>query len=592
MPTELDSLQLNVTASTSGANTSIDNLIKKLNSLSQAIGSVNSAGFVTSMENMASAMNEIKNVADNTNAGNLKSIADGIKTLANSTKNISDGSTVKSFLQNLAQGMATLQNVNSTDYSGITGLFNSISKMGSGNVTNAGVALPKIAEALRQFQGIALPDFAGMESFTMFLRSLGSKTIVNAASALQPIVNALRQFETLNVTNISGIAELAQSLSLFGRASTQRAVTIIPQVATAFRDLIATLATAPAVSRNVVDLANALAQFVANVNRVGSSTKNATNWLNIFGQTSSKVSKKTFSLASAIGKLYATYFLLFRAFHLIKKSIDISSNLKEVQNVVDTTFGDMTEKVEEFASTSIESFGMSELSAKRYASRFQAMGVAMGITSKQVEKAQAKLNSINPELAKRGYDDTASSVADMSINITKLAADMASFYNVAQEDVAKDLESIWTGQTRPLRAYGLDLTNATLQEWAMKNGIEGNVKAMSQAQKTLLRYQYVLANTSAAQGDFTKTNLTWANQVRILAQNFERLGKVIGEGFIAWLRPVVVTINSYMDSIIASLQRVVNALGQIFGWQMIVDTTGGTLADDAEDIADGYDDAT
>lgn len=114
---------------------------------------------------------------------------------------------------------------------------------------------------------------------------------------------------------------------------------------------------------------------------------------------------------------------------------------------------------------------------------------------------------------------------------------------------------------------------------------------MSQAEKTLLRYQYVMANTSAVQKDFYKTSLTWSNQVRMLGQNFERLGAVIGSGFIAWLRPAVVTINKYMDSIIASVQKVINALGQIFGWQMIVDTTG-SIINDTEDIADAWDDAT
>lgn len=86
--------------------------------------------------------------------------------------------------------------------------------------------------------------------------------------------------------------------------------------------------------------------------------------------------------------------------------------------------------------------------------------------------------------------------------------------------------------------------------------------------------------------------MTWANQVKILGQNFQRLGSVIGSGFIAWLRPLVVTINNYMDSIIAAVQKVVNALGKIFGWQMVVDTTGTQLVDDTEDIADAWDDAT
>lgn len=126
----------------------------------------------------------------------------------------------------------------------------------------------------------------------------------------------------------------------------------------------------------------------------------------------------------------------------------------------------------------------------------------------------------------------------------------------------------------------------------MKNGLDADIKSMTQAEKTLLRYQYVMANTSAAQGDFAKTSVTWANQIRMLKQNFERLGAVIGSGFIAWLRPMVVALNNAMNGIIATVQKTVNALGKIFGWEMIVDTTGQSLIEDTEEVADAWDDAT
>ena len=119
--------------------------------------------------------------------------------------------------------------------------------------------------------------------------------------------------------------------------------------------------------------------------------------------------------------------------------------LTEVQNVVDVTFGRYRKKIEELASGSIENFGMSELTTKEIASRFQAMGTAMGFSTGKM--------------------------SEMSVGLTKLAADMASFYNVDQEKVAKSLESVFTGQTRPLRTYGLDLSQATLKEWALKQGM-------------------------------------------------------------------------------------------------------------------------
>ena len=534
-----------------------------------------------------------------TNADMLKdsiySLMDSLGQVEKNAENINANfSNVQSSpLESITGGLESISGITLPDFSNMTVLASAISKIGGDSGTRARENLVPIADGIKAFTGINIPQLEGIETFANGLRSLGSKNVGVAAEALPRLAQGLREFSTVQIpTGLDGLTQLGQSLSVFGRKTAQQAVETIPILTTAFRGLINELASAPSVSTNLVQLTDALARFVSNVNRVGTSSNKASKGLRLFGNTASSVSKKTFSLAAAIGKIYATYFLLFRGIGKIKDAIDISSSLKEVENVVNTTFGSMTDKVNEFAQRSIKDFGMSELSAKQYASRFQAMGVAMSIPAQSIAKAQQQLNAIHPVLSARGYSDTADSIADMSINITKLTADMASFYNVAQEDVAKDLESIWTGQTRPLRAYGLDLTNATLQEWALKNGIDAKIKSMSQAEKTMLRYQYVMANTSAVQGDFAKTSLTWANQVRILGQNFQRLGAAIGSGFIAWLRPMIVQVNAAMDSIIAAVQKTVNALGKIFGWQMIVDTTGNQLIDDTEGVADAWDDAT
>ena len=136
--------------------------------------------------------------------------------------------------------------------------------------------------------------------------------------------------------------------------------------------------------------------------------------------------------------------------------------------------------VEDMAKTSIQDYGMSELTTKKISSRFQAMGTAMGFPQKQM--------------------------AGMSIELTKLAGDMASFYDVSQEDVAKSLQAVFSGEQEPLRKYGLDLTQATLKQWALNNGLNANISSMSQAEKAMLRYQYVMSQTTASQGDFAKTS--------------------------------------------------------------------------------------
>ena len=111
---------------------------------------------------------------------------------------------------------------------------------------------------------------------------------------------------------------------------------------------------------------------------------------------------------------------------------------------------------------------------------------------------------------------------------------------------------------------------------------------MSQAEKTMLRFQYVLANTGAAQGDFLRTVDTWANQTRILKQNFQQLGAVIGGTFINALKPMVKALNSAMSHIIAFAKTVSNALGKIFGWTY--EEGGGGIANDMEYAADSSED--
>ena len=306
---------------------------------------------------------------------------------------------------------------------------------------------------------------------------------------------------------------------------------------------------------------NGLGKFSSNTDSIIKNVTGINKFATGFTVLSSSIKdtgKQALGLAFAFGKVYAGIKLIQKAAGLITKSIDISSRLTEVQNVVDVTFGRYQKKIEEMASGSIENFGMSELTIKEIASRFQAMGTAMGFSTGKM--------------------------SEMSVGLTKLAADMASFYNVDQEKVAKSLESVFTGQTRPLRTYGLDLSQATLKEWALKQGIDADIQAMSQAEKTLLRYQYVMENTSAAQGDFARTSNTWANQVRILQQQLQALAGTIGDVFINALKPMVAVMNRILEKVREFAKMIADSLGTIFGWTIDVGTGG--LANDFSDIED------
>lgn len=458
----------------------------------------------------------------------------------------------------------------------------SLTNIDNAKLGNLAGGVDKLGRAMQIMNTVKTSDFTRLAKN---LNKLNNVNVANLKSVSKNILNVGNSIKGLEGTTKGAeqISQLAKAMAQLGYKSSTKAIENIPKLAVAMRQLMTELSKAPMVSNNLINMTNALAKLARTGASSGKAATSLSKSLNVFSSASNMATKSSFSLASAIGKVYATYFLLFRAFGKIREAINLSSALTEVQNVVDVTFKDMSYKVEELAKTSIEQFGLSELSLKQFASRFQAMGSAMKIDPTAISGATKYLNEQT-----KGYVDLSNSMSDVSLTLTKLTADMASFYNVEQVDVAQDLESIFTGMTRPLRAYGLDLTEATLKEWALRNGINANIDSMSQAQKTMLRYQYVLANTTNAQGDFLRTQDTWANQTRILKQNFEQLGIVIGRTFINMLKPAVSALNQLMSGIIKFAQTVSNALGKIFGWKYEV--SGGGVASDMEDASIGAED--
>ena len=452
------------------------------------------------------------------------------------------------------------------------------------NLTSLSNGVQRLANSMQSMKNVGTADFTRLANNISKMGAIDAASVSRAASSVHRFSNALSKLDTIKVSdNAAQIGQLANGIKQLGYKSSTQAIENIPKLATAMRQLMTELSKAPKVSQNLIQMTEALARLSRTGASSGRAATSLGKSLDSYAASTHRASKGSFSLSAAIGKVYATYWLLFRAFGKIKDAINISSHLTEVQNVVDVTFGNMSRKVEDFAKTSIEQFGMSELPLKQYASRFQAMGSAMGISGSSIGSANSFLNKQTS-----GYVNLSNSMADVSLNLTKLTADMASFYNVEQSAVAEDLASVFTGQTRPLRQYGLDLTQATLKEWALKNGLDADIKSMSQAEKTMLRYQYVMANTGAAQGDFARTANTWANQIRILKQNFEQLGSVIGGTLINAFKPLVQALNSVMGKLISFAETVSNALGKIFGWKY--ESGGGGITSDletAEDSADG-----
>lgn len=444
-------------------------------------------------------------------------------------------------------------------------LSSALSGLSTGNLNSLSTGVSRLAGAMTAMRGIDTRTFSAVTRNVSKLGSINSKQINAAAGSMRQISNAVKGLSGMSAS-VKGLTDLASAIKQLGYQSSTKAIENIPKLATAMRQLMSELSKAPSVSRNIIDMTNALAKLSRTGGAAGTAAKSITSSFSGFSSGASAVAKKSFSLASAIGKVYATYWALFRGFKLLGDAIDISSSLTEVENVVRQTFGQYESLINNFAKTSIEKFGMSELSAKQFASRFQAMGTALDIP-------QGKM-------------------AKMSIRLTELAGDMASFYDVSQEDIAKSLQSVFSGTTAPMRRYGIDLTQATLKEWALKQGLDANISSMTQAQKAMLRYQYVLAHTTNITGDFARTADTWHNQITMLRENFKALGAVVGGGLINAFKPFIKVLNSVLQKVISFAEMVTNALGSIFGWRYEASKGAGIsgLADDIGSASDGMGD--
>ena len=559
---DIDELQIKIKADSAKASDSIDKLASSLDSLGKSLS------FDTSkLSNIASGIRSMSDAATGFKGAKSKEIT-SLATALSKFSNLDTSSFygISAAMKNLAAGMKDTKTI---DASGIMNTAAALSKMGGTLATVGTSNLVKIKDDLAYFVkgmnsvGALNFDTTGLSNLITSISKLGLANSTQATANLPQISaqlqNFVRQMNKIGELkfDMTNMSSLVTSISRLGSVASGRAVNNIPLLADNLKYLFETLSKAPNVSANIIRMTEALANLAKTGASSGRAATSLGKSLNIFSGSANKAKSSSFSLAAALGKLYASYWLLFRAFSKIKDAIDISSSLTEVENVVRTTFGNYEKLIQDFSKTSIQDFGMSELTAKQVASRFQAMGTAMGFS-------QGKM-------------------ADMSLQLTKLTADMASFYDMEQSDVARNLQAVFTGETEPLRKYGLDLTHATLKEWAMKQGLDADISSMTQAEKTMLRYQYVMANTAAAQGDFARTSDTWANQVRILKQSFEQLAAIIGGALINAFKPFVRTLNAVMQKVIAFATTVTNALGSIFGWKFEI--SAGGLADDWSDAA-------
>lgn len=254
------------------------------------------------------------------------------------------------------------------------------------------------------------------------------------------------------------------------------------------------------------------------------------------------------NLAKKTGKMLAGAFAVKGLTSFAKDCIELGSNLTEVQNVVDVVFPTMNKKVNEFAQNAASTFGLSETMAKKFTGTFGAMANAFGFSEKESYK--------------------------MSTALTGLAGDVASFYNISQDEAFTKLKSVFSGETETLKDLGIVMTQTALDQYALANGFGKTTSAMTEQEKVALRYAFVQQQLQNATGDFSRTSDQWANQIRILSLQFDSLKASIGQGLINLFLPIVKVINL----VLGKLMTLANAFKSFTAMIMGKKTSGASAS--------------
>lgn len=326
------------------------------------------------------------------------------------------------------------------------------------------------------------------------------------------------------------MAELAIPLRIDITADGTAAVTEIQNVGNA----------AQTAGKQAGNLASNSQSAASGIQSMGTSAQSATNQLK-------SVSDQLTKIGSSMTKLVTTPIVA-----AYTASVKGAADLTETVSKTETVFGNFYSNVERWSETSIETMGIAQSTALEMASLYGDMATGMGFSQ--------------------------SAASEMSMSLTSLAADLASFKNISIDTAETALKSVFTGETESLKNLGVVMTEANLKAYALAQGIETEYSAMSQAEKVTLRYQYVMAQTSTAQGDFTRTGDSLSNKLRKLGQTIKQVGEQIGQLIVPYVTTIVdkiqaaVTWISSLDDGVKNMILTIGAVAAAIGPLILVGT--------------------
>ena len=487
-------------------------------------------------------------------------------------------------------------------------LINQLTRLSTSLATVNGSSLSGLASGVSQL-GSAIQNMnAGRTDFTRLAKnitkigSVDSVALTNTATSLQAVTKAVASISAIP-QNATQVTEFAKSLGKLGSKSIENAVVNIPKLGNALNGLMTTLSRAPTVSQNVIQMTNALANLASQGSKVGTSSNSLQKTLYGVSASTRTATKSSWNLASAIGKFYATYFMVIRGSKKLIEAIKSTTDYIEAFNYQAVAFGKIgsewdkdyekygydnaTAYAESFQSRVNDTLGkLSGLKVNVQGGLLEESGAKnLGLNIQEITQYASQLASVTNSLGQTGEATTA-----ITKSMTMLAGDISSLFNVDYSTVAQNLQSGLIGQSRALYKYGIDITNATLATYAYNLGISKSVSEMTQMEKQQLRVLAILDQSKVSWGDLANTINSPSNMLRQFSNNMKEVGMVAGQLFIPILSKVMPIVNGVTIAIKRLLVNLASLMGVKIDFESFGQSGYKDTSDGLEDISDGYQD--
>lgn len=487
-------------------------------------------------------------------------------------------------------------------------LINQLTRLSTSLATVNGSSLSGLANGVSQL-GSAMQNMnAGTADFTRLAKnitkigSVDSVALTNTATSLQAVTKAVASISAIP-QNATQVTEFAKSLGKLGSKSIENAVVNIPKLGNALNGLMTTLSRAPTVSQNVIQMTNALANLASQGSKVGTSSNSLQKSLYGVSTSTRTATRSSWNLASAIGKFYATYFMVIRGSKKLIEAIKSTTDYIEAFNYQAVAFGKIgsewdkdyekygydnaTAYAESFQSRVNDTLGkLSGLKVNVQGGLLEESGAKnLGLNIQEITQYASQLASVTNSLGQTGEATTA-----ITKSMTMLAGDISSLFNVDYSTVAQNLQSGLIGQSRALYKYGIDITNATLATYAYNLGISKSVSEMTQMEKQQLRVLAILDQSKVSWGDLANTINSPSNMLRQFSNNMKEVGMVAGQLFIPILSKVMPIVNGVAIAIKRLLVNIASLMGVKIDFESFGQSGYKDTSDGLEDISDGYQD--